>query len=133
MVCSFILFSSACAVIPPEKRIPYPEGKIMPGVPSDEDLFVLGTSYLGTTDIIPDYFNAKTAFEKLVKTYPESTFRQPAEQFIMLINEIQSLKRNRAGEADTLRLMRENAQLKKDIERLKRLEVESEKKEKMLR
>lgn len=128
-----IVFIGACAVIPPEKKIPYPEGSIMPGVPSDEDLFLLGTTYLGTSDIIPDYFNAKAAFEKLVRTYPDSRLRQPSEQFIRLIEEIQMVKRKKPGDADTLRLIKENELLRKDIERLKRLEVESEKKEKLLR
>ncbi len=128
-----ILFASACAVVPPEKRIPYPEGKIIPGVPSDEDLFLIGTSYLGNSEIIPDYFNAKAAFEKLVKTYPDSKWRNASVRLIALINEVQILKQKKPVAADALRLMQENEQLKKDIEHLKRLEIESEKRAKTLR
>ena len=52
-----IVLTGACAVIrPPEKkRVPYPAGPIVPGVPSDEDLFLLGTSYLGNAELHPDY------------------------------------------------------------------------------
>ncbi len=128
-----ILCASACAVVPPEKKVPYPEGKIISGLPSDEDLFLIGTSYLGNSEIIPDYFNAKAAFEKLVKTYPDSRWRSASVRLIALIDEVQMLKQKKPVAADALRLMQENEQLKKDIERLKRLEIESEKRAKTLR
>jgi len=133
-----IALTGACAVIrPPEKKkVPYPAGPAVPGVPSDEDLFLLGTSYLGKGELRPDYFNARVAFEKLVKTYPGSRRRQTAEQFIMLIDEIQKLKKS--GSADdygppNAQLLKENARLKKDLEQLKQLEIESEKRDNKLR
>ena len=133
-----IVLTGACAVIrPPEKkRVPYPAGPIVPGVPSDEDLFLLGTSYLGNAELHPDYFNARVAFEKLVKTYPGSRRRQTSAQFIRLIDELQLMQKNSsAGDtgAQQEQLISENVRLKKDLERLKQLEIESEKRDRKLR
>jgi hypothetical protein len=133
-----IVLAGACAVIrpPEEKKAPFPEGPAVPGALSDEDLFLLGTSYLGNNELRPDYFNARVAFDKLVKTYPGSRRRQTAEQFIRLIDEIQKFKKS--GSADdygppNAQLLKENARLKNDLERLKELEIESEKRYKKLR
>ena len=133
-----IALTGACAVIrPPEKKtVPYPVGPIVPGVPSDEDLFLLGTSYLGNAELHPDYFNARVSFEKLVKTYPGSRRRQTSEQFIRLIDELQAMRNNgSAGDtgAQQEQLMSENVRLKKDLERLKQLEIEAEKRDRKLR
>jgi len=126
-------FCGACAVmLPPEKRIPYPEGPIVSGTPTDEDLFLLGTSYLGNKALTPDYFNARVAFEKLVKTYPESRWRPPSQQLIRLIDEIQTCKTTSSNK-EMLKILKENEKLKKDLERLKRLEIESEKQAKTLK
>jgi len=133
-----IVLTGACAVIRPpgKKTLPYPAGPIVPGVPSDEDLFLLGTSYLGNAELHPDYFNARVAFEKLVKTYPGSRRRQTSAQFIRLIDELQLMQKNSsAGDtgAQQEQLISENVRLKKDLERLKQLEIESEKRDRKLR
>jgi hypothetical protein len=133
-----IVLTGACAVIRPpgKKTLPYPAGPIVPGVPSDEDLFLLGTSYLGNAELHPDYFNARVAFEKLVKTYPGSRRRQTSAQFIRLIDELQAMQKNSsAGDtgAQQEQLISENVRLKKDLERLKQLEIESEKRDRKLR
>jgi len=76
------------------------------------------------------------AFEKLVKTYPGSRRRQTSEQFIRLIDELQAMRNNgSAGDtgAQQEQLMSENVRLKKDLERLKQLEIESEKRDRKLR
>jgi len=123
----------ACAVMrPPEKRIPSPEGPIVAGTPSDEDLFLLGTSYLGNKVLTPDYFNARVAFEKLVKTYPESRWRPASQRLIILIDEIQACSTTSSNK-EMLKVLQENEKLKKDLERIKRLEIESEKRAKKLR
>jgi len=123
----------ACAVMrPPEKRIPSPEGPIVAGTPSDEDLFLLGTSYLGNKALTPDYFNARVAFEKLVKTYPESRWRPASQRLIILIDEIQACSTTSSNK-EMLKVLQENEKLKKDLERIKRLEIESEKRAKKLR
>jgi hypothetical protein len=133
-----IVLPGACAVMGPpgKKTVPSPAGPIVPGVPSDEDLFLLGTSYLGNAELHPDYFNARMAFEKLVKTYPGSRRRQTSAQFIRLIDELQAMQKNSsAGDmgAHQEQLISENVRLKKDLERLKQLEIESEKRDRKLR
>lgn len=133
-----IVLTGACAVIrpPEEKKMPFPEGPAVPGAPTDEDLFLLGTSYLGNNELRPDYFNARAAFDKLIRTYPGSRKRHTAGQFITLIDEIQKLKKSGSAEdygPPNAQLLRENARLKNDLERLKELEIESEKRDKKLR
>jgi hypothetical protein len=133
-----ILLAGACAAIRPpgEKKVPFPEGPAVPGTPTDEDLFLLGTSYLGNDELRPDYFNSRAAFEKLVKTYPGSRRLQTAKQFIRLIDEIQKLQNSvSAGGANTpnAQLRKENARLRQDLERLKQLEIDSEKRDRKLR
>jgi len=127
------LLCGACAVMrPSEKRIPSPEGPIVPGTPTDEDLFLLGTSYLGNKALTPDYFNARVAFEKLVKTYPESRWRPAAQRLIILIEEIKTCSTTSSNK-EMFKILQENEKLKKDLERLKRLEIESEKRAKTLK
>jgi hypothetical protein len=127
------LLCCSCAVVrPPEKRIPYPEGPAVAGVPTDEDLFLLGASYLGNKEITPDYFNARLAFEKLQKTYPRSRWRPAAQQLIQLIDEVQACNRT-SSHREMLKILQENEKLKKDLERLRRLEIESEKRAKILK
>ena len=135
--CSLLILMAflcgACAVIrPPEKRIPSPEGPIVAGAPTDDDLFLLGTSYLGNKALTPDYFNARVAFEKLVKTYPESRWRPASQRLIILIDEVQACNTTSSNK-EMLKILQENQKLKKDLERLRRLEIESEKRAKKLK
>ncbi len=133
VACMVLLLCASCAVVrPPEKRIPYPEGPVVPGVPTDEDLFLLGASYLGSKEITPDYFNARLAFEKLRTTYPDSRWRPAAQKLIQLIDEVQACNRI-SSQKEMLRILQENEKLKKDLERLRRLEIESEKRAKILK
>jgi hypothetical protein len=125
-------FCGACAVMPPERRIPTPEGPIVAGTPTDDDLFLLGTSYLGSKTLMPDYFNARVAFEKLIKAYPESRWRSASQRLIVLIDEIQACSTTTSTK-DMRKVLQENEKLKKDLERLKRLEIESEKRAKKLK
>ena len=104
----------------------------MPGTPTDEDLFLLGTSFLGNKALTPDYFNARVAFEKLVKTYPESRWRPAAQRLIILIEEIKICS-TPSSNKEMFKILRENEKLKKDLERLKKLEIESEKRAKTLK
>jgi hypothetical protein len=135
--CSIVIITAllcgSCAVVrPPEERIPAPEGPIVPGTPTDEDLFLLGTSYLGNKELTPDYFNARVAFEKLIKTYPESRWRSASQRLINLLDEIQTCKTTSSNK-EMRKVLKENEKLKQDLERLKRLEIESEKRAKKLR
>jgi len=79
-------------------KVTYPEEELVAELPSDEDLFLLGTSYLGgSSGLNPDYFNAKLAFQRLLENYPESQWRDLSQTFIILIEEIESLKAKQKG------------------------------------
>jgi len=130
--------------------------------PADVDVFYQGISYLGDKEKSADYAKAKAAFEEVLKTYPKSKWRGLSENFIHLIDmeqlyeeqsrtDLQFIqkakednakllkeneqvkKENRRLLEETAKLIQENEQLKKDIQLLKSLELQLEKREKMLR
>ena len=130
--------------------------------PADVDIFYQGISYLGDKEKATDYAKAKAAFNEVLNTYPKSKWRGLSETFIRLIDMEQLyeetcrtdvqliekakednarlLKENEQAKKDnrrlldeTAKLIQENEQLKKDIQLLKSLEVQLEKREKMLR
>ena len=130
--------------------------------PADVDIFYQGISYLDDKEKAADYAKAKEAFNEVLKTYPKSKWRGLSETFIHLIDMEQLyeeqcrtdlqliekakidnaklLKENDEIKKDNRRLLeesakwiQENEQLKKDIQLLKSLEVQLEKREKMLR
>ena len=130
--------------------------------PADVDIFYLGISDLGDKEKSADYIKAKAAFAEVLKTYPKSKWRGLSETFIRLIDmeqlyeetsrtdvqliekakednarllkESEQMKKdNRRLLEETAKLIQENEQLKKDIQLLKSLEVQLEKREKMLR
>ena len=115
-----------------------------------------GASYLGFPEKPADYAKARASFETLIKNYPKSKWRSLAETLIRLLDEIQSVQARGQSEQEQLKnenerlkkeiqalngrfqaersaLLQENEQLKKDIELLKKLEVQLDKREKMLR
>lgn len=118
-----------------------------------------GASYLGFPEKPADYAKARASFETLIKNYPKSKWRPLAETLIRLLDEIQSVQARGQSEQEQLKnenerlkkeiqalngrfqaersalpaLLQENEQLKKDIELLKKLEVQLDKREKMLR
>ena len=130
--------------------------------PSDIDIFYRGISYLGDKEKAAEYEKAKAEFNELLKTYPKSKWRGLSETFINLIDaeqlyeeqsrtDVQVIgqakedrarllkeneqlrKDNRRLLEETAKLIQESEQLKKDIQLLKSLEVQLEKREKMLR
>ncbi|HUH66883.1 MAG TPA: hypothetical protein VLZ07_10660 [Syntrophales bacterium] len=130
--------------------------------PSDVDVFYQGVYYLGDKDRTAEYDKAKAAFGEVLTKYPKSKWRGLSETFIRLIETeqlfeeqsrtdvqvIESLKEdkaklikdneqlrkeNRKLLEETAKLLQESEQLKKDIQLLKSLEVQLEKREKMLR
>jgi len=130
--------------------------------PSDVDFFYQGIAYLGEKDKTAEYDKAKAAFNEVLKKYPKSKWRGLSETFIRLIETeqlfeeqcrtdvqvIESLKEDKVKLAkdneqlrkdnrrlleETAKLVQESEQLKKDIQLLKSLEVQLEKREKMLR
>jgi hypothetical protein len=108
-----------------------------------------GASYLGFPEKPADYAKARASFETLIKNYPKSKWRPLAETLILLLDDIQSVQARGQNENERLKkeiqalngrfqaerstLLQENEQLKKDIELLKKLEVQLDKREKMLR
>jgi hypothetical protein len=130
--------------------------------PADVDIFYQGISYLEDKEKAADYAKAKEAFNELLNKYPKSKWRGLSETFIRLIDmeqlyeeqyrtdlqliekakidNVRLLKENDQVKKDNRRLLeesakliQENEQLKKDIQLLKSLEVQLEKREKMLR
>ena len=121
-----------------------------------------GASYLGLPEKPADYAKARASFETLIQNYPKSKWRPLAETLIRLLDDLQSVQAVQArgqSEQEQLKnenerlkkeiqalngrfqaersalpaLLQENEQLKKDIELLKKLEVQLDKREKMLR
>ena len=124
-------------------------------IPSDEELFSLGLSYLASPGVNPDYGNAYLAFKRLTENYPESRWRDMAQHFAALLDrylkatadnsklqmenqEIMRQRRLLAEEKSTWeeekdQLLKEIAGLKSDLECLKKIEIESENREKNVR
>jgi hypothetical protein len=154
---ALIAFLAACASVPPPPAVsPKVIEKIEKGAvtrsPSDADIFHKGLSYLGNHEKTADYAKAREAFNELLGTYPGSSWRKLSETMIRLIDTLQSSEEKfRADKAklmkendqlkkdnkrlleETVKFFQENEQLKKDIQLLKSLEVQLEKREKMLR
>lgn len=120
--------------------------------PSDADLVYTGMSYLGNNEQAADYIKARAVFSELLKTYPRSKWKGFSEALIRLIDDMHSSikkaqtdkakilrenehikKDNRQLLEETAKLVQENEQLRKDIQLLKSLEVQQQKREKMLR
>jgi len=127
--------------------------------PSDRELFEDALSYLSNNKNEPNYNEVKARLENLVAQFPNSKWvagaqalissldristlqgqlRQENQKQVKLTKEIEDLRdNNRLIEekyaAEIIRLRQENEQLKNDIEQLKNLELQLEKREKMLR
>lgn len=132
-------------------------------VPSDHELFEEALSYLSNNEKEPNYIEAKIKLEKLIAQYPKSNWMNGAQALISSIDkisdlqgklklerqktqadqgklakEIEGLRENNRQidekySTEMTRLQQENEQLKSDIQQLKKLEVQLEKREKMLR
>jgi hypothetical protein len=120
------------------------------GKPSADVLLLNeGFSCLGVPEKEADYNKARISFEALITNHPGSKWRPLAETLIRLINDIQSVQVRSKSEKDQLKrdiqalnvrlqteraiLVQENEKLRKDIELLKKLEVQLDRREKMRR
>jgi uncharacterized protein (DUF3084 family) len=120
--------------------------------PSDLDIVHKGIAYLGNHEKKADYAKAREAFVEVLATYPDSKWRKLSEAVIRLIDSLQSSeekfhaekarlqrendqlrKENRRMLDELAKLIQESEQLKIDIQSLKSLEIQLEKREKMLR
>jgi len=160
LVCILFVLLGACASLPtpPEKPSPVFEKSWFKRSPSDTDIFSKSMSYLGSREKAADYVKAREALDELLKKYPRSKWRSLSEILIRFIDgmekysvDMQLLEKAKEENAkllreneqikkdnkqlleETAKLVQENEQLKKDIQLLKSLEVQLEKREKMLR
>lgn len=141
----------------PEKSI-----SIFSQTPSDSEIYAEALSLLINSDE-PDYPEVKSRLVNFVEQFPESSWNKSARALILTLDnylgaadalrkeklaaqmeqekynrEINALKNNvkRLNEKELTefsRLQQENEQLKNDIQQLKNLEIQLEKREKMLR
>ncbi|MBM4271571.1 MAG: hypothetical protein FJ139_05360 [Deltaproteobacteria bacterium] len=141
---------------PPDSISPGHEKGVLRETPSDADLFHEGMSHLGGSGNNADYEKARAAFDRLVRMHPESRWKHLTEVLIRVIDDVyacrgrsdtgmdrllrenEQLKKNNRVlleklNSETAKLIQENDKLKKDIELLKSLEVQLEKRDKMLR
>lgn len=131
--------------------------------PSDKELFEEALSYLSNDKKEPNYLEAQIKLQTLVSQFPNSKWITSAEALIITLDRISALqaalkkeKLKAQGEqvkltkevnklrdnaeqiggkysVEIVRLQLENEQLKKDIQQLKNLEIQLERREKMLR
>ena len=131
--------------------------------PSDKELFTEALSCLSNDKKGPDYSEAQIRLQNLVEQFPNSKWTTSAEALILTLDRISTLqaalkkeKLKTQGEqlkltkeihklkdnaeqiegkysVEIVRLQQENEQLKKDIQQLKTLEIQLEKREKKMR
>lgn len=131
--------------------------------PSDKELFENALFYLSNNTKEPNYNEAKARLENLIRQFPQSKWVAATQALLYSLDRISALQNQVKQEkyrvqgehvkltkeneglrintrqieekysAEIIRLQQENEQLKKDIQRLKNLEIQLEKREKMLR
>ena len=130
---------------------------------SDKELFSKALSYLSNENKEPNYREAKANLKQLVEQYPKSRWTPCAQALMDVVEKMKSLQNQLEWEKERLqaeqektikenkylkdnirqnedrynteivKLQQENEKLKSDIQQLKKLEVQLEKREKMLR
>jgi hypothetical protein len=154
LICLLLVLLGACSSLPSPPGTPprANEKGWFKRSPADVNIFYQGISYLGDKEKAADYAKARAAFSDLLNTYPKSKWRGLAETFIRLIDtDVQFIEKAKKDHArllkeneqvkkdnrrlleETAKLIQENEQLKNDIQLLKSLEVQLEKREKKLR
>ena len=135
-------------------------GNIFDKNPSDLQIFEEAVSYLSNDKKEPNYKEAKIRLENLIATYPKSRWIPASQAILVCLDKISALqvqirqekqkehakmtkeiegikdsaKQNEEkNSTEIIRLQQENEQLKKDIQQLKNLEIQLERREKMLR
>lgn len=131
--------------------------------PSDKDLFQEALSYLSKDQKEANYDEARRRLQKMVSQFPDSQWTNSAEALLMTLDRIFILQAALSNEklkvqgehlklkkeiskirdnaeqmegkysVEIVRLQQENEQLKKDIQQLKNLEIQLERREKMIR
>jgi hypothetical protein len=102
--------------------------------PSDTDYFMGALSCMGEQESESNYAAAREQLEVIVQKYPKSKWRESAQALINIIQNMGELKVNlQKSTSDKLKLGKEIEELKTDIQRLKNLEVQLDKREKKLK
>ena len=127
--------------------------------PSDSDIMQEALTYLNTPERVPDYNAAKANLELLLQKYPQSKLAESTQALILTINDLLVLQLQLKNEkhaldkanaekaklrkdyksseeryqVENIKLQQENEQLKNDIAVLKKLEIQMDKREKMLK
>jgi hypothetical protein len=132
--------------------------QVIPALPSfdtDAEQIRIALAHLGNNSGVPDYDAAKTKLELFVQQHPSSVWNDCAQNLIQTIdtmlilkNKIKSekqalekttaekiklLKENETLKAEAVKNQQENDRLRSDIALLKQLEIQLEKREKMLK
>ena len=159
-ICLFIAVLAACAV--PSVKRPVPGAgpvdnpSLFSKASADGILLNEGISWLGSPDVPADYAQARASFETLLSRYPASRWRFLAETFIRLLDDLQAARSGMQSDLERIKsenerlhheirslndrfqaehasLLQENEKLRQDMELLKKLEVQLDRREKMLR
>jgi hypothetical protein len=102
--------------------------------PSDTDFFMGALSCLGDAESGNDYQAAKEQLEVIVQKYPKSKWTESSQALISILQNLAELKVNlQKSTTDKSKLGKEIEELKNDIQRLKNLEIQLEKREKNLK
>jgi hypothetical protein len=102
--------------------------------PSDSELFREALFCLTNKESVPDYSAAKEKLELLLREYPKSKWAGGAQGLVQAIDTILTLQdKVKQEHMDRVKAEKENEQLKNDIAQLKKLEIQLEKREKMLK
>jgi hypothetical protein len=102
--------------------------------PSDTDFFMGALSCLGDTESVNNYQAAKEQLEVIVQKYPNSKWKESSQALISILQNMAELNVNLQRSAtDKSKLGKEIEELKNDIQRLKNLEIQLEKREKNLK
>lgn len=159
-ICLFIAALAACAASSAKGPVrgagPVDNPSLFGKASADVVLLNEGISWLGSPDVPADYAKARASFETLLGRYPASRWRLLAETFLRLLDDLQSARAgiqpdleritsenerlsreiqslNDRFQAERASLLQENEKLRQDMELLKKLEVQLDRREKMLR
>ncbi len=159
-VCLFIAALAACAAPSAKGPVrgagPVDNPPLFSKASADGVLLNEGISWLGSSDVPADYAKARASFETLLSRYPTSRWRLLAETFIRLLDDLQSARSATQSDLERIKsenerlnreiqslndrfqakhasLLQENEKLRQDMELLKKLEVQLDRREKMLR
>jgi tetratricopeptide (TPR) repeat protein len=100
----------------------------------DRSLFEMGIIYASPGNQQKDYQKSLECFHRLIKNYPESTYRQKSDVMISLINEVTSSDRKMISQQKQIeKLEQQVEEFEKKIEQLKEADMNLKKKMEQLK